>query len=276
MKKLLVVTLILMLVLSMVIGCEEKTEKTTMVLATTTSTENSGLLAAILPTFEKESGFKVDVVAVGTGAALKKGEDGEADVLLVHAKSSEEAFVAEGHGAERFDVMYNDFVIVGPLDDPANLKAFGDDVVKAYQAIADNQVAFLSRGDDSGTHKKEMSLWTAAELAPSMNDEWYVETGKGMGDTLSMADELQGYAMTDRATFLSMKDVLDLEIVVEGDSRLFNQYGVIAVDPDKNDMINAKAAEAFIEWLLKEETQALIAEFGKDIYGEPLFIPNAK
>lgn len=268
MKKLLVIMMILMLLL---VGCAKEE---TMILATTTSTENSGLLAAILPVFEEETGIKVNVVAVGTGAALQMGRDGEADVLLVHAKSAEETFVEEGHGTARSDVMYNDFVIVGPKSDPAGLKEIGNDVKQAYKVLFDGQFIFVSRGDDSGTHKKEQSIWASADLEPA--GDWYVEAGKGMGDTLTMADEMNVYTMTDRATYLSMKDNLALEIVIEGDVSLFNQYGVIPVNPDKNDIINDKAAEAFVEWLLSEQAQELIGEFGTDTFGQPLFIPNAE
>lgn len=266
--------LILLTVPMVLLGCSGGDENNVLILATTTSTENSGLLHAILPEFEKETGIHVDVVAVGTGAALQLGRDGEADALLVHAKSSEEEFVSEGHGLERFDVMYNDFVIVGPINDPADLKSCGSDVVKAYDLLQASGETFISRGDDSGTHKKELSLWNAASIQPA--GDWYVKVGKGMGDTLMMADELLGYTMSDRATYLSMKENLDLEIIVEGDSLLFNQYGVIPVNPEKNDYINSKAAAKFVEWLLSERTQELIREFGKEKFGQSLFVPNAK
>lgn len=280
MKKLLVLILMISMAFSMV-ACENSAgsgddgtlENTRLILATTTSTENSGLLAAILPDFEEKTGITVDVVAVGTGAALQKGRDGDADILLVHAKASEEAFVAEGHGLRRSDVMYNDFVIVGPKEDPAGLKALGPDVLAGYKAILSGEFTFVSRGDDSGTHKKEKSIWTEAGLEPS--GEWYMEVGKGMGDTLTMADELLAYTMTDRATYLSMKDNLDLEILLEGDAVLFNQYGIIPVDPSKSEMINAQAAEMFEEWLLND-AQALIETFGVEEFGQPLFVPNAK
>lgn len=272
MKRFLTVALIVCLMLTSFVGCSK--ESKTLILATTTSTENSGLLAAILPAFEEETGIKVDVVAVGTGAALQKGRDGDADVLLVHAKASEETFVAEGHGVERSDVMYNDFVVVGPKEDPAGLKDIKNDVKKAYDTIMSSGASFVSRGDDSGTHKKEKAIWTDAGLEPS--GDWYLEAGKGMGDTLTMADEMGAYTMTDRATYLSMKDNLGLEIVIEGDQSLFNQYGVIPVNPDKSDNINNKGAEKFVAWLLKPETQKLIGEFGVEKYGQPLFIPNAQ
>lgn len=250
-------------------------ENTSIIMATTTSTENSGLLNYLLPVFEEDTGIEAKVVAVGTGKALQMGKDGEADVLLVHAKASEEAFVAAGHGLERFDVMYNDFVIIGPKEDPAMLhdKA-GSDVIKAFQLISENQTKFVSRGDDSGTHKKELSIWKAANIEPA--GDWYLSAGKGMGDVIQMANEVNGYTLSDRATYLSMKDNLDLEILVEGDSQLFNQYGVIAVNPDKNDQINHEGAQAFIDWILSEKAQGLIGEFGKDTFGQPLFIPNGK
>ncbi len=252
----------------------EEIENSELILSTTTSTENSGLLDAILPSFTETTGYEAKVVAVGTGAALQMGEDGEADVLLVHAKASEEEFVANGHGLERFDVMYNDFVLIGPNEDSLSLtEKAGSDIVKALTIINDSDVTFVSRGDDSGTHKKELSLWEEAEIQPS--GDWYVEAGQGMGAVIQMTNELEGYTLTDRATYLSMVDHLDLQVLIEGDSRLFNQYGVIAVNPDKNDKINAEGAETFINWLLSDEAQQLIGEFGADKFGEPLFTPNA-
>ncbi len=273
MKKFLTVALIVCLAFTTFVGCA-KEENQTLILATTTSTENSGLLAAILPVFTEETGITVDVIAIGTGAALQRGRDGDADVLLVHAKTSEEEFIAEGHGTKRSEVMYNDFVVVGPMNDPAGILDIKEDVNKAYATILDLEATFISRGDDSGTHKKELFLWTEAGLEPS--GDWYVEVGKGMGDTLVMAAEMGAYTMTDRATFLSMRDNLDLQIVFEGAPPLFNQYGVIPVNPDKNDLINHDAANEFVEWLLSTETQKLIGEFGVEQFGQPLFIPNAK
>lgn len=246
-----------------------------IILSTTTSTENSGLLDFMLPEFTKDTGYDVKVVAVGTGQALQMGEDGDADVLLVHAKASEEAFVSGGHGIERFDVMYNDFVVLGPTEDSLNLKEkAGSDIIKAFELISEENQTFVSRGDDSGTHKKELDLWKEANTDPS--GKWYIEAGQGMGAVIQMTDELQGYTLTDRATYLSMMNDLDLQIVVEGDSRLFNQYGVIAVNPEKNDQINADGADAFVNWMLSDKGQDLISEFGKDKFGQSLFIPNAK
>ncbi|SET73696.1 tungstate transport system substrate-binding protein [Natronincola peptidivorans] len=250
-------------------------ENKTLLLSTTTSTENSGLLDAILPVFTRDTGIEVMVVAVGTGQALQMGRDGDADVLLVHAKASEEDFVAEGHGIERFEVMYNDFVLLGPLDDPADVAANApNDILEALKLVYENEANFVSRGDDSGTHKMELSLWDELDLAPS--GSWYAEAGQSMGAVLQMTDELLGYTLTDRATYLSMRTDLDLKIVTEGDNKLFNQYGIIAVNPDKNDKINAPAADLFIQWMLSDKGQQLIGEFGKDTFGDSLFIPNAK
>lgn len=247
----------------------------TLILSTTTSTQDSGLLDFILPDFESKTGAEVKVVAVGSGAAIQMGIDGEADVLLVHAKADEERFVADGHGMKRFSVMYNDFVLVGPSEDPAGLKtASFQNAGEALKQIMDKGASFISRGDDSGTHKKENSLWKLAGMSP-VGDQ-YISAGKGMGDVLQMTNELQGYTLTDRATYLSMKDNLELEIVTEGLDGLLNPYGVIAVNPDKNAQINAEAAQAFIDWIVSDETQTLIGEFGVDKYGAPLFFPDAE
>jgi tungstate transport system substrate-binding protein len=254
---------------------KEEEQDESIILSTTTSTENSGLLDAILPDFKEKTGIDVKVVAVGTGKALAMGRDGEADVLLVHAKPSEEEFVSEGHGTERFDVMYNDFVLVGSKDDPAKLKEQSpNDIVKALELIKDGEHKFISRGDDSGTNKKELALWKMKDITPE--GDWYMSTGQGMGATLEVANETLGYTLTDRATYLSKKENLDLEIIVEGDEKLFNQYGVIPVNPDKNDKINAEGAKKFVEWILSDETQKLIGEFGTEKFGQPLFTPNAK
>jgi len=249
--------------------------KQAIILSTTTSTQDSGLLDEIIPDFEKETGIEVKVVAVGTGKAIQMGVDGEADVLLVHAKASEEKFVSDGDGVERFDVMYNDFVLVGPKGSAGQLDTSHMDNIEAVlKYISENQLKFVSRGDDSGTNKKEISLWKTLELEPS--GEWYISAGKGMGDVLMMASELQAYTLTDRATFLAMQDKLDLEIVYQADEALLNYYGVIAVNPDKNDQINSKGAQQFIKWILSAETQKKIGEFGVEKYGQPLFFPNAK
>jgi tungstate transport system substrate-binding protein len=244
-----------------------------IILATTTSTQDSGMLDYLLPVFTKETGYDVKVVAVGTGQALKLGEDGEADVLLVHAKASEEAFIKAGHGVKRYDVMYNDFVLIGPKDDTRVKEAAGNDIQKALKYIYDNKLKFVSRGDDSGTDKAEKTLWKNLNLQPS--GDWYVSAGKGMGPVIQMANEMKAYTISDRATYLAMKDKTDLAIVTENDPKLFNQYGVIAVNPAKNDKINKEGAQAFVDWILSDKTQKLIGQFGVDKYGQALFVPNA-
>lgn len=247
-------------------------EGKTLLLATTTSTDDSGLLGYILPVFEQEYGVKVDVVAVGTGQALTLGMDGNADVLLVHDRAREDAFMAEGHGVRREDVMYNDFVIVGPESDPAGIAGMTD-VTAAFAKIAESESTFISRGDDSGTHGKEKSVWAAAGIEPA--GDWYVSAGQGMSDVLTMAEEQQAYTLSDRATYLArLKEGLDLVIVVEGDPVLFNPYGVIAVNPDKGEHIQAELANQFIDWLISPETKALIAEYGVAEFGAPLFTPQ--
>lgn len=276
MKKRFVLILSALLVLTLLIGCGHKdTGGDSIILSTTTSTEDSGLLDYLLPKFKEESGIDVKVIAVGTGKALQMGKDGEADILLVHAKESEEEFVAEGHGLERRDVMYNDFILVGPGEDPLNLKSeHPNNILEGLKALAETETEFVSRGDDSGTHKKELSIWKEAGIDPEGN--WYISAGSGMGDVLKIADEKRAYTITDRGTYLSMKDNLDLEIIIEGDENLFNQYGIIPVNPDKSDKINIEGAKKFMEWILSDKVQELIGEFGVEEYGMPLFIPNAK
>lgn len=248
-------------------------EKKEIILSTTTSTQDSGLLDYLLPEFTKDTGYEVKVVAVGTGQAIKMGEDGEADVLLVHAKSSEEEFIKAGHGVERFDVMYNDFILIGPKDDTKVKDNSKGEVLSAFKYINDSKVKFISRGDDSGTHKAELKLWKGLEIEPA--GDWYISAGKGMGAVIQMASEMRAFTLTDRATYLSMKDKVDLDITVEQDPKLFNQYGVIAVNPNKNDKINKDGAQAFVDWILSEKAQKLIGEFGADKYGQSLFTPNA-
>ena len=245
-----------------------------LTLATTTSTENSGLLAFILPEFEAQYGVTVEVIAVGTGQALALGEAGDADVLLVHARELEEAFMDAGHGVRREDVMYNDFVIVGPPDDSAGARG-KDDAAAALAAIAASEATFVSRGDDSGTHTKERALWEAAGIEPA--DDWYLSAGQGMGAVLTMSDELPAYTLSDRATYLARTlEGTSLEILVEGDPILFNPYGVIAVDPGKSDSINAELAQTFIDWLISVETQEKIGEFGVQEFGDSLFTPDSQ
>jgi len=261
-----------------------------LVLATTTSTDDSGLLDVILPDFETRYGADVEVIAVGTGQAITLGENGDADVILVHARSREDAFVEANYGVNRQDVMYNDFVIVGPAADPAGIKGMTD-VGAALAKIAETGSTFISRGDDSGTHTKEQSLWQASgmPLVEAANltsadktfvkpeGDWYQSVGQGMGATLTVADEQQAYTLSDRATFLARTlEGIDLEIIVEGDSRLFNPYGVIAVNPELHPNVNAAGAEAFIEWLTSLETQQMISQFGVDKFGQPLFVPDSE
>ncbi|MEW6723896.1 MAG: substrate-binding domain-containing protein [Bacillota bacterium] len=243
-----------------------------LVLATTTSTEDSGLLDYLLPYFTERTGIQVKVVAVGTGQALEMGRKGDADVLLVHAKPDELKFVADGYGTERHDVMYNDFIIIGPAADPAGIKGLAD-VKEAFRLIAAAQATFVSRGDNSGTHKKEKAIWAAMETV--LAGDWYVEVGQGMGATLGIADEKQGYLLIDRATYLAQKASISLEIMVEGDELLLNQYGVIPVNPARHDGINERGARMFVEWLISDEAQELIGKFGVEEFGQPLFFPNA-
>lgn len=251
-------------------------------LATTTSTDNSGLLAEILPDFEEIYNAQVDVIAVGTGQAIALGESGDVDVILVHARSSEDAFIQAGHGTQRADVMYNDFILVGPVDDPAGVQgvALAKD---ALSAIADAEAVFASRGDDSGTHSKELSLWSSAGISTDSVGDWYKSLGQGMGDTLNFANETGAYTLTDRGTYLSMQDNLsNLAVMVGGssidenqDSSLYNPYGVIPVNPDKGN-INLELAESFVEWLTSVGTQQVIAGFGVDLFGQPLFYPDSQ
>lgn len=238
--------------------------------ASTTSTANSGLFDQILPMFQQETGIEVRVVAVGTGQAIRLARNGDADVLFVHHKPSEEKFVAEGFGVERFDVMYNDFVIVGPKSDPSDASAAGD-LNAALQAIAAGGAPFASRGDDSGTHKRERSLWKQAGVEPG--EDWYRETGSGMGATLNIAAGMGAYSLTDRATWLAFENKADLAILFEGDKNLFNQYGIIAVSPEKFPHVKIDDAQAFVDWVISETGQAAIGAYKRA--GEQLFFPNA-
>jgi tungstate transport system substrate-binding protein len=244
-----------------------------LILATTTSTQDSGLLDFILPEFEKTAGVDVDVVAVGTGQAITLGEEGNADVLLVHARAREDEFMAAGHGVRREDVMYNDFVILGPESDPAGIKGTAT-AVEAFQKIAESQSPFISRGDESGTHTKELGIWKNAEITPE--GDWYISAGQGMGEVLTMSDEQQAYTLSDRATYLARtKEGLELAVLVEGDEALFNPYGVIVVNPEKNPNIHADLANQFTDWITSLPVQELIAQFGMEDFGQSLFIPDS-
>lgn len=246
-----------------------KAEQTEMILATTTSTQDSGLLDVILPIFEKENNVKVKTIAVGTGQALEMGTKGEADALLTHAPASEKAVVDAGDAINYKRVMYNDFVLAGPAENPAGVS--GDDIKAALKTISESKAVFVSRGDDSGTHKKELSIWTAANIKPE--GDWYVSTGQGMGQTLQVAAEKKGYVLTDRATWLAQeKNMTDLKIVVEGGNDLKNIYHVMQVNPEKHHLVNSKDAEKFVEFMVDSETQKVIEDFGKKEYGQSLFI----
>lgn len=245
-----------------------------IILATTTSTQDSGLLDVLVPLFEEQTGYVVQTIAVGTGEALKMGEEGNADVLLVHAPASEVTFMDSGFGKDRFLVMHNDFVIVGPAEDPAKIKDLGPK--DAFAAIYNAAVPFVSRGDDSGTHKKEISFWTKAELDPmTEKPEWFIETGQGMGASLTVASEKGAYILTDRATYLANKDNLKLEILLEGNNALLNVYHVMTVNPEKWDAVNYDGAMAFSNFMIDPATQAVIGEFGVEKFGLPLFFPDA-
>lgn len=282
MRKSWILLLVLLLFISFVaVGCGvfNKTDPGTqslvhskeLILVTTTSTYDSGLLDYFLPFFEEKYNYDVKVISLGTGQALEQGKNGDADVALVHAKAAELQMVADGHYVDRADVMYNDFVIVGPNTDPAGLKAIKD-LKEVFIALAEEEVAFISRGDDSGTHKKELSLWEASNIVPK--GLWYVSAGSGMGDTLRIADEMQGYTLTDRATYLSLRETLDLGIIFEGANGLFNQYGIMAVNPTNYTGINYEGAKLLIDYFCSAEGQELIAGFKP--FGDTLFFPNAE
>jgi tungstate transport system substrate-binding protein len=262
----------LMLILTVIASLASAAESTDVILSTTTSTVDSGLLDDLIPRFEKKTGFRVKTIAVGTGQALAMGEKGEADVLLVHAPASEKKLVDAGVAINYQLVMHNDFVIVGPAADPAKIK--GKTATEAYKAIGASGAVFVSRGDDSGTHKKEQSLWKDADVVPT-GKPWYQESGQGMGATLLMASEKAGYTLTDRATYLAQKANIKLEILSEGDRPLLNIYHVMQVNPEKFTKVNAAGARAFVEFMIAPETQKVIGEFGKDKYGASLFFPDA-
>ncbi|WP_066065726.1 substrate-binding domain-containing protein [Neobacillus soli] len=247
---------------------QKKAEPTSMILATTTSTQDSGLLDVLIPMFEKENNVKVKTIAVGTGQALEMGTKGEADALLVHAPAAEKAVVDAGDAINYKRVMYNDFILVGPKDNPAAVS--GDDINAAFKKLADAKSSFISRGDDSGTNKKELGIWTAANIKPA--GDWYVSTGQGMGQTLQVAAEKKGYVLTDRATWLAQSKNLDtLQIVVEGGKDLMNIYHVMQVNPEKHDKVNSKDAQKFVEFMIDSKTQEVIENFGKKEYGQSLF-----
>ena len=244
-----------------------------IVVASTTSTQDSGLFDHILPLFKEKTGIDVKVVAQGTGQALDTARRGDADVVFVHAKDQEEKFLQEGFGVERFDVMYNDFVLIGPKSDPAGIGK-GDDIAAALVAIATKKAPFVSRGDKSGTHSAELKLWDVAGVdIETAKGPWYKEIGQGMGAALNTASAMDAYVLSDRGTWLSFKNRGNLDIAVEGDKRLFNQYGVMLVNPEKHPSVNAEAGQRFIDWLISPEGQKAIGDYKID--GQQLFFPNA-
>ena len=295
MKKLFALVMILLMIMMVFAGCKttSTTDETTtadettaatkttapenpaLILVSTTSTQDSGLFDELIPAFEKATGYKVKVIAVGSGEAIKLGEEGEADVLLVHSRKAEDKFIADGYGINRKDVMHNDFIIVGPESDPAKIKGM-ESAAEAFKAIADSGSIFLSRADDSGTHKKELSIWETAQVKPAGG--WYIETGQGMGETLQIAQEKLGYTLTDNATWFATKSSPGSSLVelVKGEKALYNPYGVIAVNPGEHPglKINYKGALAFIDFITGEQGQKIIKEFGIMEYGKPLFYPD--
>lgn len=280
MKKFLVIIVLFLVTTAVFTGCSQDgqegsgaktSEDKELILATTTSTYDSGLLDVLIPEFEKKSGYDVSILSKGTGASLELGKRGDCDVLLVHAKEREMELVEEGFFVDRRDVMYNDFIILGPSSDPAGISGMKD-AAEAFSEIAAIQAEFASRGDESGTNMKELSIWDKAGISPQ--GDWYLSLGQGMGDTLRVANEKGAYTLADRGTYLSMKEKMDLEILVEGDPILFNQYGIMAVNPERHENVNYEGAKALIEFMVSQEGQQLIAGFKK--YGEQLFVPNAR
>jgi len=277
-KKYLSIILASFFLLGVAAGCGQQKqaagpEVKNVILATTTSTQDSGLLDVLIPEFEKKTGYKVKTIAVGTGQALAMGEKGEADVLLVHAPAAEKKLVDSGVGINYRLVMHNDFIVVGPPDDPAGIKSAADSTLDAFKKIATTQSTFVSRGDESGTHKKEQSIWTEAGIEPA--GKWYQQSGTGMGNTLNIASEKKAYTLSDRATYLAQKKNVKLDILYQGDKALLNIYHVMQVNPEKFDKVNAEGGKAFMEFMVSPQTQKIIGDFGVDKFGEPLFLPDA-
>lgn len=268
--RLFVVMISVLLIIGLFTGCTDN--NTEVILATTTSTQDSGLLDVLIPLFEEQTGYMVKTIAVGTGNALVMGEEGEADVLLVHDPDSEMKLVNNKDVINRKLVMHNDFVLVGPKRDPAGIKEINK-IEDAFAQISSEESLFISRGDDSGTNKKELAIWESAGIEP--NGTWYLESGQGMGDTMRIASEKNGYTLTDRATFLALREDLSLEILLEGDEELLNIYHVMQVNPEKSDKINGDAGHAFVEFMTSPETQEIIGKFGVEEYGQPLFFADA-
>ncbi len=272
MKKLLALSLALIMVLCFAACGGNETpdapENPVIRMSTTTSVNDSGLLPYLLPVFEASTGYTVEVQSAGTGAAIQKAVDGNADLILVHAKASEEQFIADGYGVERIPFMYNYFVVVGPADDPAGIKDCAN-AAEAFEKIEEAEALFVSRGDESGTHKAELKIW--GDDVPEADDEWYISAGQGMGACLTMASEKGAYCLTDKATFLSNQADLDLDIILAEGEDMKNTYSLIECNPEKLEGINTEGAKALIEWMTGEEASALIAEYGKEQYGSALF-----
>ncbi|NIS59155.1 MAG: solute-binding protein [Proteobacteria bacterium] len=266
-------SIVLLLMFSVVLGLSSTgSPAERLKVSSTTSTDNTGLFQALNPPFEEKFGCRVDVVAVGTGKALKIGEMGDSDLVFVHSRPAEDAFVAAGYGVNRRDVMYNDFIILGPANDPAGIRGTKD-AKKALAAIAKAEAPFISRGDDSGTHKKEKSLWEKAATTPK--GRWYSEAGQGMGAVIQIANEKLAYTLADRGTYAAYKQKVSLEVLCERDPDLFNPYGIIAVNPARHPHVNYVLAMAYIGWVTSPEGQKIIREFGKEKFEQPLFIPVA-
>ena len=279
-KKSLALILMLVFAFTALVGCAAKTPTQTTLpgtgktlkMATTTSTQDSGLLNVLVPQFKTDTGYDLQVIAVGSGAAMAMGEKGDADVLLVHSRAAEDKFVADGFGVNRKDVMHNDFIIVGPASDPAKIKGLTDSVA-AFKKIAEAKATFVSRGDKSGTNTKELDIWKKAGITPA--GDWYKNVGMGMGDAFRVTNELKGYTLIDRATYLALKANYQLEIMVEGDKPLLNPYGVIAVNKAKFPNVDMDGANIFIDWITSAKIQQMILDYGKDKYGGSLFFPDA-
>lgn len=272
-SKIILTLLVFIIIICGIHGHVKAAEQKTILLATTTSTQDSGLLDVLIPMFEKKMGFFVKTIAVGSGQAMAMGQKGEADVMLVHSPAAEQKFVADGFGINRRLVMHNDFIIVGPPDDPAKIKGIRS-TREAFKKIASAERLFLSRGDNSGTNAKEKEVWKAAGINPEKG-KWYQQTGLGMGQTLNVAAEKKGYTLTDRGTYLALKKTLDLDILNEGDAILLNIYHVIEVNPAKWPKVNAAGGKAFADFMVARDTQNVVKTFGTDKFGAPLFFPDA-
>jgi tungstate transport system substrate-binding protein len=273
MKRIIAALFLFATVLSACASATSEPASPNLILATTTSTQDSGLLDVLIPMFEEQTGYTVQMIAVGTGEALKMGEEGNADVLLVHAPSSEASFMEGGFGKDRMLVMHNDFIIVGPASDLAGIKGMTS-AKDAFKAIYEMRAPFITRGDDSGTHKKELALWKSADLDPA-GQAWYIETGQGMGASMLVASEKEAYILTDRATYLANKENYQLDLLVEGDNSLLNIYHVITVNQTKWPKVNYEGALTFAKFMIDPATQDVISQFGVDKYGQPFFYPDA-